>query len=128
MVNNAALTYFPMMIYYTYLKRSLIPGFFSGLCLSVSVILFISRINDELSLPQTDCYAFEYNYGWSFYLLGLSFIVEEISAVISIKLYLMSSLNSIGDMIRTIPGLEDKLLIDVGGVNNLATNIQTMIW
>ncbi|KAL4240017.1 regulation of AMPA receptor [Mactra antiquata] len=100
----------------------------SGLCLSVGVILFISRINDELSYDSADCFAFKYSYGWSFYLIGLSFVVEEISAVISIKLYLMSSLNSVGDMIRTIPGLEDKLFIDTGGGNNLASNIHTLIW
>ncbi|XP_045211536.1 voltage-dependent calcium channel gamma-5 subunit-like [Mercenaria mercenaria] len=101
----------------------------SGLCLSVSVILFISRINDELSLQNANsCTDFEYSYGWSFYLIGLSFVVEETSAVISIKLYLINSLKNVGDMVRIIPGLEDKIFIETTSLKNYEPNTQTLIW
>ena len=95
----------------------------------MSVILFISRINDELSLQSSnDCPHFEYSYGWSFYLIGLSFVVEETSAVISIKLYLINSLKNVGDMVRIIPGLEDKIFVETTSLKNYEPNTQTLIW
>ena len=103
--------------------------FFAGLCLSVSVILFISRINDELSLQNPSVSEdFEYSYGWSFYLIGLSFVVEETSAVISIRLYLINSLKNVGDMVRIIPGLEDKIFVETTSLKNYEPNNQTLIW
>lgn len=74
------------------------------------------------------CVGFKYSYGWSFYLIGLSFIVQETSAVISIKLYLINSLNSVGDMVRIIPGLEDKIFVEKTSLKNYEPNTQTMIW
>lgn len=101
----------------------------SGLCLSVSVILFISRINDEVSFEMSQfCQDFEYRYGWSFYLIGLSFVVQETSAVISIKLYLINSLNSVGDMVRIIPGLEDKILVETSSLKSYEPTTHTLIW
>ena len=109
-----------------------------GLCLSVSVVLFISRINDELSLQEArTCTAFMYSYGWSFYLIGLSFVMEEVSAVISVKLFLTRSSNKLNDMIKVIPGLEDKFpadfIVETNGIKkdvvelDVRTN-QTLIW
>lgn len=111
-----------------------------GLCLSISVILFISRINDELSLQVSHkCSSFQYSYGWSFYLIGLSFVMEETSAVISVKLFLMKTSNKLNDMIKLIPGLEEKFQCDLNGTNScksLKSNCvemdhpmnQTLIW
>ncbi|WAQ96437.1 CCG7-like protein [Mya arenaria] len=103
----------------------------SGLCLSVGVILYISRINDELSLQESKmCVEFEYQYGWSFYLIGLSFVMEETSAVISIKLYLLRSSNKLSSMVRIIPGLEDKVYVSLEKrkLSDVETNNQTLIW
>ncbi|KAH3740619.1 hypothetical protein DPMN_047326 [Dreissena polymorpha] len=100
----------------------------SGLCLSVCVILYISRINDELSLPNAKCVDFEYRYGWSFYLIGLAFALEETSAVISITLYMFRRSRNLSDLILIIPGLEDKLYIDIESGNGTDSNSQTIIW
>ena len=103
--------------------------FVSGLSLSVSVIIFISRINDELALAQDQkCPEFQYSYSWSFYLIGASFVMEETSAVISIKLFLSRNFTKLDDMFRIIPGLEDKLIVESTRLNRLDSQSQTLIW
>lgn len=97
----------------------------------MSVILFISRLNDELSFQQpTNCSYFHYTYGWSFYLIGMSFVMEETSAVISVKLYLMRNSTRPSDIIKIIPGLEEKFHIgpDETQITTVDADNQTLIW
>ena len=102
---------------------------FAGLCLSVGVILYISSINDELSFQQSkDCHEFKYEYGWSFYLIGISFVMEETSAVISIKLYLERNFHKLDVMLEILPGLEDKLNEQKTCLQRLDSQSQTLIW
>ncbi|KAH3864226.1 hypothetical protein DPMN_027242 [Dreissena polymorpha] len=102
----------------------------SGLSLAVGVILYISRINDELSIPIKNCTDFEYRYGWSFYLMGIAFLMAEISAVISVKLYLVRCSYHISDMFHIIPELEEQFYRDacVSGIRYSDPNSQTLIW
>ncbi|KAL3877106.1 hypothetical protein ACJMK2_034866 [Sinanodonta woodiana] len=96
----------------------------SGMCLSIGVIVYISSINDELShqpmntkVPieietgkaTRECQSFKYAYDWSFFLIGISFIMEEISAVISVKVYLAPTGSNLDNMMMIIPGLQEKL-------------------
>ena len=102
---------------------------FSGLCLSVGVILYISSINDELSFQQSsNCHEFHYEYGWSFYLIGVSFMMEETSAVISIKLYLERNFHKLDVMLEILPGLEDKLNKQTARLKRIDSQSQTLIW
>ena len=102
---------------------------FSGLCLSVGVILYISSINDELSFQQSkDCYEFKYQYSWSFYLVGISFVMEETSAVISIKLYLERNFHKLDMMLDILPGLDAKLNEESTCLKRLDSQSQTLIW
>lgn len=93
------------------------------------MILYISSINDELSFQQSkDCYEFKYEYGWSFYLVGISFLMEESSAVISIKLYLERNFQSLDMMLEILPGLEDKINKQTARLKRVDSQSQTLIW
>ena len=101
----------------------------SGLCLSVGIILYISSINDELSFQQSkDCYNFNYKYSWSFYLVGISFVFEETSAVISIKLYLERNFHKLDIFLDILPGLENSLNEEATCLKRLDSQSQTQIW
>ena len=95
------------------------------------MVLYISKINDELSLQESKtCFEFEYNYSWSFYLIGASFVMEEMSAVISIKLFLLQSSCRLTHLLNIIPGLEDKIYVNMDTEQCLFKehNTHTLIW
>ena len=50
---------------------------------------------------------FSYEYGWSFFFAGIAFIIAEVTAVVFVTLYMQRN-SSRDDMVRIIPGLEDK--------------------
>ncbi|XP_029654608.2 voltage-dependent calcium channel gamma-5 subunit-like [Octopus sinensis] len=85
---------------------------FSGLALSVGIILYISAVNDEVGhrakIIGVQGPKFAYFYGWSFFFAGVSFITAEMAAVFGISLYLLRN-SHVDDMVRIIPGLEDKV-------------------
>ncbi|XP_071107899.1 voltage-dependent calcium channel gamma-5 subunit-like [Haliotis cracherodii] len=95
----------------------------AGLALAVGIILYISAINDEVGYrasSKKEAGGFEYTYGWSFFCAGISFMSSEIAAVISVTLYLRRNAK-VEDMIRIIPGLEEKVDSDITkeeGINN----------
>lgn len=66
----------------------------SGLMLAVGIILYISAINDEVghrpkpSEADEDTKKFDYEYGWSFFFAGTSFLLIMTTAVILVSLYL----------------------------------------
>lgn len=83
---------------------------FSGLLVAVGMILYISAINDEVGhgIKSKDGSMFSYRYGWSFVFVGISFVCSELAAVMCISVHI--SLNARrSDILRIIPGLEDKL-------------------
>ncbi|XP_070185288.1 voltage-dependent calcium channel gamma-5 subunit-like [Littorina saxatilis] len=105
----------------------------SGLSLAVGVVLFISAIYDELGYhsqttgPSKD---FTYFYGWSFYVAGSAFVSSELSAVMCVTLYLRRNAR-VQDMVRIIPGLEDKLQDDLNHVDTehkVDTSLHDVIW
>ncbi|XP_005101013.1 voltage-dependent calcium channel gamma-5 subunit [Aplysia californica] len=86
----------------------------SGLSLAVGMILYISAINDEVGYRISTSKkggAFSYAYGWSFFTAGFGFLASEVSAVVTITLFLRRN-SGPEDMVRIIPGLEDKLAED----------------
>ncbi|XP_067672382.1 voltage-dependent calcium channel gamma-5 subunit-like [Haliotis asinina] len=95
----------------------------AGLALAVGIILYISAINDEVGYrasSKKEAGGFEYAYGWSFFCAGISFMSSEVAAVISVTLYLRRNAK-MEDMIRIIPGLEEKVDSDImkeEGINN----------
>lgn len=66
-------------------------------------------MNDEASHHANT--PFSYHYGWSAYLVGLSFVTSEAAAVVGIYLF-MSRHSKPEDMVKIIPGLEGKLNIE----------------
>ncbi|PVD37909.1 hypothetical protein C0Q70_00511 [Pomacea canaliculata] len=83
----------------------------TGLCIAVGIILYISAINDEVGYrTQTKGKSrdFQYYYGWSFFLAAGDFVLAEVAAVLNVTLYLRHN-SRVSDMVRIIPGLEDKL-------------------
>ena len=97
------------------------------------MVLFISAIYDELGYhsqttgPSKD---FSYYYGWSFYVAGSAFISSELSAVMCVTLYLRHNAH-VQDMVRIIPGLEDKLEDDLDHVNAEAEKdaaVRNVVW
>ena len=58
-----------------------------------------------LNLFFSVCFA---RYGWSFFTAGLGFLISEIAAVVGITLFL-SRYEKLEDMVRIIPGLEEKV-------------------
>ena len=82
---------------------------FSGLTLAVGIIFYISAINDEVGHRSKvkDGKKFTYEYGWSFVFAGIAFIITEVTAVVFVTLYMQRN-SSRDDLVRIIPGLEDK--------------------
>ncbi|XP_064634047.1 voltage-dependent calcium channel gamma-7 subunit-like isoform X2 [Lineus longissimus] len=83
----------------------------SGMILALGIILFISKLNDEIRhVPRPGADEepmFAYQYSFSFYLCGSAFIASQSAAVCCISLYLKRH-SEVDDMIRLIPGLESK--------------------
>lgn len=87
-----------------------------ALSLAIGVIIYISKVNDEVShrkKPETDeDEGFRYSYGWAFFFAGASFITSMVAAVTNISLYLRRY-SSIKDMMLIIPGLEKQGHVDL---------------
>jgi len=94
--------------------------------MGAGIILYITFINDEVSYAKSTLnnQFVSYNYGWSFYLIGLSFLASESAAVVCVTLYLKRNAKR-EDMARIIPGLEDKFKNDEPerGLTNYSTLI-----
>ncbi|XP_029641953.1 voltage-dependent calcium channel gamma-5 subunit-like isoform X2 [Octopus sinensis] len=103
---------------------------FSGLALSVGIILYISAVNDEVGhrakVAGEEEPKFSYFYGWSFFFAGVSFITSEMAAVFGISLYLLRSAH-VDDMVRIIPGLEDKVDSDYMQDNEVGIQSATIV-
>ncbi|XP_061166057.1 voltage-dependent calcium channel gamma-5 subunit-like [Saccostrea echinata] len=103
----------------------------SGLMLAVGIILYISAINDEVghrpkpSEADDDTKKFGYEYGWSFFFAGTSFLFIMTTAVILVSLYLQRN-SKREDLIKIIPGLGDVVDNDVTD-DVFATNNPTII-
>ena len=93
--------------------------------LAVGIIFYISAINDEVGHKQKgkDGKRFEYEYGWSFTFAGMAFMITEATAVVFVTLYMQRNSNK-DDMVRIIPGLEDKFgsSADIDDMAGGATN------
>ncbi|XP_060589165.1 voltage-dependent calcium channel gamma-5 subunit-like [Ruditapes philippinarum] len=81
-----------------------------GLTLAVGIIFYISAINDEVGHRTKDKEGkqFEYEYGWSFFFAGMAFMIAEATAVVFVTQFMQRN-STTDDMVRIIPGLEDKL-------------------
>ena len=75
----------------------------------MGIIFYISAINDEVGHRSKgkDGKIFTYEYGWSFFFAGIAFMIAEVTAVVFVTLYMQRN-SSRDDMVRIIPGLEDK--------------------
>lgn len=82
---------------------------FSGLTLAVGIIFYISAINDEVGhrAKGSEGKKFEYEYGWSFSFAGIAFMIAEATAVVFVTQFMQRN-SSKDDMVKIIPGLEDK--------------------
>ncbi|XP_053389775.1 voltage-dependent calcium channel gamma-5 subunit-like isoform X2 [Mercenaria mercenaria] len=81
-----------------------------GLTLAVGIIFYISAINDEVGhrTKGKEGKQFEYEYGWSFFFAGMAFMIAEGTAVVFVTQFMQRNATT-DDMVRIIPGLEDKL-------------------
>lgn len=98
--------------------------FISGLTLAVGIIFYISAINDEVGhrTKGKEGKQFVYEYGWSFFFAGMAFMIAEGTAVVFVTQFMQRNATT-DDMVRIIPGLEDKLEFGdtedhVDGANN----------
>lgn len=56
----------------------------AGLSLVVGLVLYISSINDEvMNRPREPEQFFNYHYGWSFAFAASSFLLKEVSLVLT---------------------------------------------
>lgn len=105
--------------------------FSSGLMLAVGIILYISAINDEVghrpkpSEADEDTKKFDYEYGWSFFFAGTSFLLIMTTAVILVSLYLQRN-SKREDLVKIIPGLGDIVESDVND-DVFASNNPTIV-
>ncbi|XP_056017193.1 voltage-dependent calcium channel gamma-5 subunit-like isoform X2 [Ostrea edulis] len=103
----------------------------SGLMLAVGIILYISAINDEVghrpkpSEADDDTKKFDYEYGWSFFFAGTSFLLIMTTAVILVSLYLQRNSRR-EDLVKIIPGLGDMMDADLAD-DVFASNNPTII-
>ncbi|KAL4239580.1 regulation of AMPA receptor [Mactra antiquata] len=81
-----------------------------GLTLAVGIIFYISAINDEVGHKSKgpEGKVFLYEYGWSFFFAGMAFMIAEATAVVFVTQFMQRN-STTEDMVRIIPGLEDKL-------------------
>ncbi|GFR92817.1 voltage-dependent calcium channel gamma-7 subunit [Elysia marginata] len=68
---------------------------------------------------------FTYNYGWSFYTAGFGFLASELSAVVTITLFLRRN-ERLEDMTRIIPGLEDKVPLGKAQENQVVCDCEEL--
>lgn len=81
-----------------------------GLCTAVSIVLYITFINDGVHYagPEKENSYFEYRYGWSAYVLTISYLSSQVAAVLCVTLFLQRYPN-VNDLVRLIPGLDKKV-------------------
>ncbi|XP_069123511.1 voltage-dependent calcium channel gamma-5 subunit-like [Argopecten irradians] len=103
---------------------SAVLSILQGLCMAVGIILYITFINDEASHAKPDTGDFQYQYSWSIILVGLAFLASQSTAIVCVTLYLKRNAKK-EDMVKIIPGLEDKIKDDPEptGVTNYSTPI-----
>lgn len=107
--------------------------FSSGLMLAVGIILYISAINDEVghrpkpSEADEDTKKFDYEYGWSFFFAGTSFLLIMTTAVILVSLYLQRN-SKREDLVKIIPGLGDIVESDVNDDVFASNNPTIILW
>lgn len=99
--------------------------YITGLCLAVGIILYITFINDEASHVKPDAGLFRYQYSWSIGLVGLAFLASQSTAIVNVTIYLKRNAKK-EDMVRIIPGLENKVKDDSPDAG--ATNYSTIIF
>lgn len=82
----------------------------AGLCTAVSIVLYITFINDGVHYagPEKENSYFEYRYGWSAYVLTISYLSSQVAAVLCVTLFLQRYPN-VNDLVRLIPGLDKKV-------------------
>ncbi|XP_060067163.1 voltage-dependent calcium channel gamma-5 subunit-like [Ylistrum balloti] len=103
---------------------SAVLSILQGLCMAVGIILYITFINDEASHAKPDGGHFQYQYSWSIILVGLAFLASQSTAIVCVTLYLKRNAKK-EDMVKIIPGLEDKVKDEPEnvGVTNYSTPI-----
>ncbi|KAK3090394.1 hypothetical protein FSP39_011506, partial [Pinctada imbricata] len=112
-------------------KMTLLAGIVyinAGLCIAVGIVLYITFVNDEARYanPQPENKnKFKYFYGWSAYLMGISFLASEAAAVLCITVYLKRH-SKTEDMVKIIPGLEKQ--VDLEDSSCKAQSNPTLIW
>ena len=87
----------------------------TALDLAIGVIIYISKVNDEVSNrkkptgedEEDEGGGFKYHYGLAFFFAGASFMSSMVASVTNISLYLRRYSN-IKDMMLIIPGLEKR--------------------
>ena len=81
-----------------------------GLCTAVSIVLYITYVNDGVHYadPEKEENHFEYRYGWSAYVLTLSYLSSQVAAVLCVTLFLQRY-PRLDDLVRLIPGLDKKV-------------------
>uniref|UniRef100_A0A8D8UX95 Voltage-dependent calcium channel gamma-5 subunit n=1 Tax=Cacopsylla melanoneura TaxID=428564 RepID=A0A8D8UX95_9HEMI len=81
----------------------------SGHSLQTTKNLYSNSGGSLDSNPQSQAALYDYKYGWSFYVATVSFIMSEITAIISMTVYL-KRFSSVEDMVRImVPGGDRKL-------------------
>nr|XP_022319150.1 voltage-dependent calcium channel gamma-7 subunit-like isoform X1 [Crassostrea virginica] len=82
----------------------------AGLCTAVSIVLYITYVNDGVHYadPEKEDNHFEYRYGWSAYVLTLSYLSSQVAAVLCVTLFLQRY-PRLDDLVRLIPGLDKKV-------------------
>lgn len=82
----------------------------AGLCTAVSIVLYITFVNDGVHYagPEKEDSYFEYRYGWSAYVLTISYLSSQVAAVLCVTLFLQRYPN-VSDLVRLIPGLDKKV-------------------
>lgn len=94
-------------------SRTLIGGIIyiiAGLCTAVSIVIYITFVNDGVHYagPEKENSYFEYRYGWSAYVLIISYLSSQVAAVLCVTLFLQRYSN-VNDLVRLIPGLDKKV-------------------
>jgi voltage-dependent calcium channel gamma-5 len=76
----------------------------------MAIVLYITYVNDGVHYanPEKEDYHFEYNYGWSAYVLTISYLSSQVAAVLCITLFLQRY-PKLDDIVKLIPGLDKKV-------------------
>ncbi|XP_061191136.1 voltage-dependent calcium channel gamma-7 subunit-like [Saccostrea echinata] len=93
--------------------RTLIAGIIyiiAGLSTAVGIVLYITYVNDGVHYagPEKEDLHFEYRYGWSAYVLTISYLSSQVAAVLCITLFLQRY-PKVDDLVKLIPGLDKKV-------------------